>query len=702
MTISLQDFYSSLSGSGLMTAAEAEKLQTELGKNAAFQDVQLLASELIQRKLITRFQARALTNGNSRGLVLGSYAILELIGVGGMGHVYKAQHRRMKRIVAIKVLSSSAMKSTDTVRRFQREVEAAAQLIHPNIVTAYDADEQDGVHYLVMEYVDGDTLSKAIRLKGRLPLEQALAYMIQTAKGLEYAHGKGMVHRDIKPGNLLVDSGGVVKILDMGLARFEEQLSDATGAGELTQEGQIMGTLDYMSPEQAEDTRQADARSDIYSLGCTLFYMLTGHALFQGDTVLRKLLAHREREIPNIKDERPESPDELDRVMHRMVAKNPADRFQRMGEVISALDDLRLLVGSQTDRFDPYVSWLGGSPRQSFDHYQLLALPTFESDPKRILSGYEQRCSLLRQHELGDHAPAATRILGEVEAAFRCLSDPDSKQQYDAKLRETRGDSLVELPGSSSQSWQRRMTATGSSAAATVDASQLGAAQTNDDPDLLLKEDAPPKKQASALEADLDFAPASGDEVALPLAGGESAAESAGVEVQCSCGGRFMAAPHLAGKTVRCPSCSSALKVPGAPADSSTSIEVVCDCTQRFSVAAQLAGKLVKCTQCGKPLLIPSSLEESTVSAVASSIVVKCKCGRRFAATLTLAGKTLKCPGCGDSLTVPSAAPGKKAKPPRNHRKITCVCGKKFSVRKDLAGKEVSCPHCKRPLKIPK
>ena len=271
-----------------------------------------LARALQKSGRLTAYQAAALYQGKSRGLLIGNYLILDKLGAGGMGVVFKGRHRRLGRVVALKILPPSFARDKTAVARFKREVEAAGRLKHPNIVAALDADEDRGVHFLVMEYVEGRDLDHVVRQRGPLPIVQAVDFLVQAARGLEAAHAEGIVHRDIKPSNLMLDSAGVVRVLDLGLARFVDASNPfgqaAGGAGRLTESGMYMGTVDYMAPEQAEDSRRADHRADIYSLGCTLHYLLTGREPFVGETILKRLMAHQERPAPLLRPRGRRSP----------------------------------------------------------------------------------------------------------------------------------------------------------------------------------------------------------------------------------------------------------------------------------------------------------------------------------------------------------------------------------------------------------
>lgn len=272
---------------------------------------------------------------------LGPYQLLAKLGEGGMGAVFKARHEHLEKIVAIKVLSKKALQDTATVARFRREMKAVGALHHPNIVGAHDAGEQQGIHFLVMEYVEGQDLSTLLKKAGPVPVAQVISYLKQAAEGLAFAHGKNIIHRDVKPANLLVNAEGIVKILDLGLARLDDSgLAEAEAKQGLTQTGQVMGTVDYMAPEQAYDTHRVDAKADVYSLGCTMFRMLTGRNPFEGETIVQKILAHREQPIASLAEAVPEVPQRLDALYRRMLAKRPEDR-PTMTEVAKELEALQ-------------------------------------------------------------------------------------------------------------------------------------------------------------------------------------------------------------------------------------------------------------------------------------------------------------------------------------------------------------------------
>jgi len=315
-----------------------------------FQDPRALAKEMLQRGWITPYHVSTLfgSGGKVSDLLLGQYVLLEKIGEGGMGQVFKARHQKLSRIVALKVVRKEWLSQPQAVLRFQREIRAAAQLSHPNIVMAYDADQLGDTHFIAMEYVEGVDLGKLLKQSGALPVPLACDYVRQAALGLHHACEKNMVHRDIKPSNLLLtragaqgsDSGtqgrwGTVKILDMGLARIPRPNPGEQAT--LTQAGAVVGTPDYISPEQARDSRTVDIRSDLYSLGCTFYALLTGEVPFPGGTGMEKLFKHQLEEARPVNKVNPAVPKAVAAIVHKLLAKKPEDRYQMPAELVAAL-----------------------------------------------------------------------------------------------------------------------------------------------------------------------------------------------------------------------------------------------------------------------------------------------------------------------------------------------------------------------------
>src|SRR5437667_3444855 len=339
-----QTFLANLRQSGLVEPAQLEEVLLLLSDTNRGR---VIARELVARGLLTKFQAEMLLAGRTSGFQLGQYRILDQLGQGGMGRVFKAVHQTMHRIVALKVVTSQLVKTEQGRQLFMREVRAAARLMHPNIVTAYDANQIGDRHYMVMEFVDGPNLEQLVGERGPLPVGQACDFIRQAANGLQFALENHMVHRDIKPANLLVQRAGgsardrqcVVKILDFGLARLHQRNADDEPGSNtiLTKENTVMGTPDYVSPEQSRDLHNVDIRSDLYSLGCTFYYLLTGQLPFPGGTTLEKLVRHGTEEPTPVIDLRPEVPPAVAAIVHRLMAKQPAERFQTPAELMAAL-----------------------------------------------------------------------------------------------------------------------------------------------------------------------------------------------------------------------------------------------------------------------------------------------------------------------------------------------------------------------------
>ncbi len=273
---------------------------------------------------------------------LGPYELLQRLGQGSMGVVYRARHTKLGRPVAVKLLAWQSP-TRAAVQRFHREIQAVAALDHPNIVHAHDADEVDGQHFLVMEYVEGINLTRYVTERGSLPVAEACSLIRQAALALHHAHQRGFIHRDIKPTNLLRTPTGQLKLLDLGLARSVV----AAHSRALTGSGQVLGTMEYMAPEQAKDSRRVDARSDLYSLGCTLYFLLAGRPPFTGGTLRQVLRAHAEALPPPLTIFRPDAPVELQEILTKLLAKRPKDRIASAEELARSLSPF-LVSASRT------------------------------------------------------------------------------------------------------------------------------------------------------------------------------------------------------------------------------------------------------------------------------------------------------------------------------------------------------------------
>ena len=311
-----------------------EKCAQQLGGKP--EKAEQVAKFLQQEGLLTSWHCSKLLDKKHRGFFLGKYRLLDRLGAGGMSSVYLAEHVVMRSKRAIKVLPRNRVGDSSYLARFHLEAEATAALNHDNIVRAYDVDHENGSHYMVMEYVEGEDLQSMIENGAYLDYETIADYIIQAAHGLQHAHENRLIHRDVKPANLLVNPQGVVKLLDLGLALFSE---DERASLTLAHNENVLGTADYLAPEQALDSHGVDYRADVYSLGCTLYFLLVGHPPFPEGTLAQRIAKHQTQMPTDIREERPDCPSELCRICFQMMEKDPDQRPQTATDVIELLEN---------------------------------------------------------------------------------------------------------------------------------------------------------------------------------------------------------------------------------------------------------------------------------------------------------------------------------------------------------------------------
>ncbi len=407
MTLKLTaaSFLNGVRNSGLVEAEPLEVVIREMrAAGGDVNDSRTIATELIQRELVTDWQADKLLQGRHKGFFLGRYRLMRLLGTGQMSAVYLGRHIYMDHLVAIKVLPADKVGDTSYLGRFYREAKAVAALSHPNIIRAFDVDKQveagTDIHFLVMEYIEGKLLTNLINEKvdHRLDLVTVADVIRQAAEGLAHAHAKSMVHRDIKPDNLLVNLDGQVKILDLGLARFFKTIDEESLT--LKHDERVIGTADYLAPEQAIDSHSVDSRADIYGLGCTFYCALTGHPPFTEGTLVQRLMAHQSQPAPPVTNERPDVPESLTKILDRTLAKKREDRYQTGRELADAL-----------------TSWLFENAPHEWKEkhlpmYAALRLQDMLSNPQKA-----------RQAEPPTTPPAETDLKAPSSVATKTLND---------------------------------------------------------------------------------------------------------------------------------------------------------------------------------------------------------------------------------------------------------------------------------------
>ena len=373
MELTVQNVYGLLLRSKLMSFDEAKAMYTRWQQEAkdAATNLAKFASWMVANKYLTEYQAQLLARGHAEGFYLNEYKILDRLGKGRMAGVYKGQHH-LGQIVAIKVLPPSKAKENNLLGRFHREARLALRLKHPNIVRTFQTGDADGLHFIVMEYLEGETLEDVLIRRGKMPPAEAVRLVYQALQGLQHIHAEGLVHRDLKPSNMMLVGStadgtlrATLKILDIGLGRtlFDEAVGEPGDPG-LTTEGVLLGTPDYMAPEQARDPRTTDIRADIYSLGCVLYHLLAGQPPFPDTNIISQMIRHATEAPKPVKQFNPSVPDGLQQILNWMMAKDPAQRYptperaaQALQVFLAAGND-QLAAPEADPRMRPYLTWL--------------------------------------------------------------------------------------------------------------------------------------------------------------------------------------------------------------------------------------------------------------------------------------------------------------------------------------------------------
>jgi serine/threonine protein kinase len=379
-----------------------------------------LAQAMVRDGVLTTLQAGLLLKGKWKNFIIsGKYKLLEHLGTGGMGSVYLCEHVLMRRRVALKVMPTEKVTDPVLLERFYREARAVAALDHRNMVRAHDIDRDADLHFLVLEYIDGSSLQYIVSKFGPLSIGRAVNYIRQTADGLQHAHEAGLIHRDIKPGNLLLDRFGVIKVLDLGLARFFES-DDASHLTRRHEQSNVLGTAEYLAPEAAIAHGSVDTRADIYSLGVTFYYLLTGRSPYRDGSVSQKLMHHQISAPTPITEYRPEVPRRLVAIIDKMLEKDPANRIQTAAELFEALEPLD---EGQTLPPETEMPQLSLAARAGYTTSRLpTMMPTpaaqpVKSRPTIALPKWKERLKLIYQ---GNPRIQAAVVAGVVTIAALC------------------------------------------------------------------------------------------------------------------------------------------------------------------------------------------------------------------------------------------------------------------------------------------